>query len=101
MAEQLLPNIPRHSLIVFDNAAYHNLLAEGTFPQSHHKKAELQSWLVAHGIAFDEWLLKPALYALCRDHAPAPKYAIDELAQRYNCDIPRTPQLVFVQNQWA
>jgi hypothetical protein len=61
MAERLLPNIPRHSLIVFDNAPYHNLLAEGTFPPSHHKKAELQSWLRAHDIAFDEWLLKPAL----------------------------------------
>jgi transposase len=39
MAEQLLPNIPRHSLIVFDNAPDHNLLAEGTFPQSHHGRA--------------------------------------------------------------
>lgn len=92
MAEQLLPNIPRHSLIVFDNAPYHNLLAEGTFPQPHHKKAELQRWLIAHDITFEEWLLKPALYALCRDHAPAPKYAIDELARRYDCDILRTPQ---------
>jgi transposase len=91
MRDQLLPHIPPHALIIFDNAPYHNLLTEDTFPQPHHKKAALQRWLRAHDIPYDAWLLKPALYALCRDHAPAPQYAIDELARRQGCDILRTP----------
>ena len=46
---------------------------------------------MAHDIPYEAWLLKPALYALCRDHAPAPQYAIDELARNQGCDILRTP----------
>jgi hypothetical protein len=73
MREQLLPPIPSRSLIIFDNAPYHNLLTEDPFPQPHHKKAALQRWLMAHDIPYEAWLLKPALYALCRDPAPAPQ----------------------------
>lgn len=91
MRDQLLPNLPPRSLIIFDNAPYHNLLTEDTFPQPHHKKAALQRWLMAHDIPYDAWLLKPALYALCRDHALAPQYAIDVLARHHGHDILRTP----------
>jgi transposase len=77
MRDQLLPNIPPHSLIIFDHAPYHNLLTADTFPQPHHKKAALKRWLKAHDIPYDAWLLTPALSALCRDHAPTPQYAID------------------------
>jgi transposase len=92
MLTQLLPNLPAHALIIFDNAPYHNTLTEETFPQSSTKKAELQQWLQAHHIAFDDWLLKPALYDLCRQHAPPPEYAIDRLVTQFGCDILRTPQ---------
>jgi hypothetical protein len=89
--DQLLPNIPPHALIIVDHAPYHTLLTEDTFPQPHHKKAAVQRWLRAHDIPYDAWLLQPALYAWCRDHAPAPQYAIDELARSHGCDILRTP----------
>lgn len=92
MKQQLLPNIPTHSLLIFDNAPYHNTLTEETFPQPHTKKAELQHWLREHQIAFDEWLLKAALYELCRQHAPAPEYAIDRLVAQWGCEVLRTPQ---------
>lgn len=92
METQLLPNIPSHSLIIFDNAPYHNTLTEETFPQSSTKKAQLQQWLHKHHVPFDDWLLKPALYELCRQHAPPPEYAIDRLAAQWGCDILRTPQ---------
>jgi transposase len=46
--EQLLPNIPSHSLIVMDNAPYHNLYAENAFPTPTTRKAALQEWLAAH-----------------------------------------------------
>ena len=41
---------------------------------------------------FDDWLLKPALYDLCRQHAPAPEYAIDRLVAQFGCGVLRTPQ---------
>lgn len=92
MNDQLLPNIPRHSLIILDNAPYHNSLTEDTFPQSDSKKAELQQWLSERTIPFEEWLLKPALYDLCRQHALPPKYVIDDLAATFECEVLRTPQ---------
>ena len=30
--DQLLPNIPSHSLIILDNAPYHNVVVEDAFP---------------------------------------------------------------------
>lgn len=92
MSNQLLPNIPRDSLIILDNAPYHNTLTADTFPQSNSKKAELQQWLAERDIPFEDWLLKPALYDLCRHHAPSPKYVIDNLAATFGCEILRTPQ---------
>jgi len=92
MSAQLLPYVPRHSLIILDNAPYHNTLTEDTFPQSGSKKAELQQWLSERNIPFEEWLLKPALYDLCRQHASPPTYVIDELAATFSCEILRTPQ---------
>lgn len=92
MTDQLLPHIPRHSLIILDNAPYHNTFTEDTFPQSDSKKAALQQWLAERNIPFEEWFLKPALYDLCRQHAPSPHYVIDDLAATFGCEILRTPQ---------
>ncbi len=92
MKGQLLPNIPTNSLIILDNAPYHNVFTEDSFPQPQTKKAELQRWRQEHQIAVEEWLLKAALYELCRQHAPAPTYAINGLAATHGCEVLRTPQ---------
>lgn len=92
MTGPLLPHIPTNSLIILDNAPYHNVFTEDSFPQPQTKKAELQHWLQEHQITFEEWLLKAALYDLCRQHAPPPQYAIDCLAAAYGCEVLRTPQ---------
>ena len=41
--EKLLPNLPQNSIIVIDNASYHNTTTEDSRIQS--KKADLQKWL--------------------------------------------------------
>ena len=48
---QLLPNIPPKSLIILDNAKYHNVLENGFFPSSNSTKAQLRSWLTRNGYA--------------------------------------------------
>jgi transposase len=42
---QLLPNIPENSLIVMDNASYHNSLSEHSAPIATSKKEEISRWL--------------------------------------------------------
>ena len=45
-SEQLLPNMPKHSLIIMDNAPYHNVLSPHSAPTASCKKAEIRAWLM-------------------------------------------------------
>ena len=47
--EQLLPNIPEHSLIIMDNASYHNALSRHSAPTAPCTKDEIRSWLKKNG----------------------------------------------------
>ena len=105
ITDKLLPNIPKNSFIIFDNASYHNTFTEDTFPQIDTKKSELKHWLELQNIPFDDWMLKSGLYDLCRKHAPPPKYIIDQLAAKFGCEILRTPpyhpELQPIENIWG
>ncbi len=90
--EQLLPNIPAHSIIIMDNARYHNVLAEGSFPKSNSTKDELCAWLTRNNLPWTDDMLKPELYELCKRYAPAPEFQIDQLAEAAGHSILRTPQ---------
>jgi transposase len=90
----LLPNIPASSLIMMDNAPYHNVYVEDAFyPTSSTKKAELARWLQDHApSAFDESMIKAELLVACRERCPKPDYAIDYIAEAEGHRILRTPQ---------
>ena len=92
VTSQLFPHLPHNALIILDNAPYHNTFTDATFPQPNSKKAALRQWLENRRIPFEDWLLKPALYELCRHHAPPPRYVLDELAAQFGFEILRTPQ---------
>jgi hypothetical protein len=50
---QLMPALINPSLIVFDNASYHNVKTEDTVcPNFNQKKAVLQNYLTQHNIPF-------------------------------------------------
>jgi len=91
-AEQLLPNIPQKSIIIMDNASYHNALEENSFPMSNSTKDDLRKWLDDKEIPWGQDLLKSELYALCRSHEPKPEYKIDKIAEAAGHSILRTPQ---------
>lgn len=90
--EQLLPNIPENSIIVMDNASYHNITEENTFPKSNARKEALRKWLDDKGIPWGEDLLRSELYALCKLFEPKPDYKIDKIAEAAGHSILRTPQ---------
>jgi len=90
--EQLLPNIPENSIIIMDNASYHNTTEENTFPKSNAHKEDLRKWLDDKGIPWGEDLLKAELYALCKLFEPKPDYKIDKIAEASGHAILRTPQ---------
>jgi len=89
---QLLPNIPENALIILDNAKYHNVFAEGTFPVPTTRKEALCNWLAKNNIPWTTDMLKPELYELCKRLAPVPEYKLDQIAEAAGHSILRTPQ---------
>ena len=92
---QLLPNIPDNSIIIMDNARYHNILADDTFPTPRSNKRELQEWLEKNrpDLQFhdDPSMLKTELYEICKKIAPSPEFKLDRLAEKHEHSILRTP----------
>ncbi len=90
--DQLLPNIPANSLIILDNARYHNVFADNAFPISTTRKEALCDWLKRNNIPWTTDMLKPELYELCKRFAPVPEYKLDQIAEAAGHSILRTPQ---------
>ena len=89
--EKLLPNIPNNSLIVMDNATYHNVLAEYSAPTPTCSKEKIRTWLESNKIPCKDDCLKVELVEILKKIAPEPTYAIDIIARKYGHEIIRTP----------
>lgn len=65
--------IPEPSVIVLDNASYHNeLTEESRAPTSSWRKAAIQEWLHTRVIPYPEGALKPELLRVAKLHKPVP-----------------------------
>jgi hypothetical protein len=66
--ESLLPHIPAASLLMMDNAPYHNVSIDGAFsPTSSPLKSALQQWLQQHSPAeYPPSMIQAELRARCR-----------------------------------
>jgi len=89
--EQLLPNIPSESLIMMDNATYHNVLAEYSAPTPTCSTEKIRTWLASNKIPCKDDCLKVELIEILRKIAPEPTYAIDVIARKYGHEVIRTP----------
>ena len=89
--EKLLPNIPAGSLIVMDNASYHNTLSTDSAPTPACPKDKIKIWLEHNKIPCREDCLKVELVETLRKIAPEPSYAIDKMAKDFGHEILRTP----------
>ncbi len=104
-SNQLLPKIPANSLIIMDNAGYHNVLAEGSFPTAKSRKEQLVAWLNRNHIPWTDDMLRPELFELCKRFAPTPEFKLDQIAESAGHSILRTPQyhpeLQPIETCWA
>ncbi len=89
--DKLLKNIPKNSLIIMDNAAYHNVLVEEAFPKKSHSVKRLREWLSKNEIPWTEDMLKSELFDLCSRLAAKPEFLIDRIANKEGHSILRTP----------
>ncbi|XP_054259724.1 uncharacterized protein LOC128984429 [Macrosteles quadrilineatus] len=105
LEELLIPNLPANSVVVVDNAPYHNTVIEKV-PNSGSTKQEMRNWLDKMNIAYTNDMLKPTLYALiCRNKPAYKKYEIDEILSKHNHTClrlpPYHPDLNPIENIWA
>ena len=89
--EKLLPNIPKNSLIIMDNASYHNTLSPHSAPTANCKKDRIRSWLEQNNIPLSKDCLKVEMIDILNKVAPPPTYALDEIAAEHGHEILRTP----------
>lgn len=103
--EQLVPNIPPKSLIILDNARYHNVYSDNSFPNKSSSKEKLRRWLTRNSHPWREDMLKSELMELCARFAPVPEYQLDILAAEHEMSILRTPpyhpELQPIETCWA
>ena len=85
--DQLLPNIPPHSVIVMDNASYRSRSAKTT-PSSSWRKAAIQERLRDEGVDFDPEMRK---VELARPPRQRKEYVLDNLAREAGHDVIRLP----------
>lgn len=103
--EQLLPNIPGNALIIMDNAPYHTALSRHSAPTATCTKDSIYTWLSKNGVPVRDDCLKAELVEMLAKLAPAPTYALDELAAEHGHEILRTPpyhpELQPIETCWA
>jgi len=103
--DKLLPNIPADSLIIMDNATYHNVLSAHSAPTATCKKEKIQLWLEKNNIPLKEDCLKVEMIEILNKIAPLPTYALDEIATEHGHEILRTPpyhpELQPIETCWA
>lgn len=88
---RLLPNLPPNSVVVIDNAPYHNVQIDPA-PTSSSRKADMTRWLTEHGIPFTDAMYKPELYSLIKMHKPYYKmYKIDAIFAEAGHSVLRLP----------
>jgi transposase len=102
---QLLPNIPDSSIIIMDNAAYHNALSSRSPPTAACGKNRIRTWLQENNVTLQEDCLKVEMVEILNELRPQPIYAIDELAAKHGHTILRTPpyhpELQPIETCWA
>ena len=89
--EKLLPNIPERSLIILDNASYHNVLTVTSAPIASSSKQRMIDWLSQNKFPCNPDCLKSELLDVLAKLAPEPTYEIDEIARKRGFEVVRTP----------
>ena len=89
---QLMPALKSPSVIVLDNASYHNTRAEESkFPTSANKKGEIQDWLRKENVNFWHLMTKPELLQLVKEHKRPLRYKTDDISEINGHIVLRSP----------
>jgi hypothetical protein len=91
LQEKLIPNLESKSVIVIDNASYHNVQLN-RHSTSNARKSKILFWLDKHGIRCSSDMTKAELYDLIKMHKPQYEtVAIDCMLAEHEHTVIRLP----------
>ena len=102
--EQLLPRLEGPSVIILDNASYHNKQKDRP-PTTKNRKDDIRKWLTEHDIQYSDTDIKKTLLQLVKRHRPEPIYYTDETIHEHGHLVLRLPvahcELNPIELAWA
>ena len=104
MTDQLLPTLDEPSVIILDNASYHNKQRDRP-PTTQTNKDEIRKWLDNHNIEYKTTDIKKILLNKVKQYRKKPIYLTDELANDSGHEVLRLPvghcELNPIELAWA
>ena len=104
MTQQLLPRLEEPSVVILDNASYHNKQRDKP-PTTQNKKDEIKEWLDKHNITYDSTDIKKTLLEKVKQYRTSPIYLTDEAAHEHGHTVLRLPvghcELNPIELAWA
>jgi transposase len=89
--EKLLPNLPPQSVLVVDNASYHNVVSDPV-PSSNSRKSDMLAWLDKYNIPYPERNTKPILYDILKKNKPNHiQFVLDKILEDHGHSVLRLP----------
>lgn len=76
--EKLAPNLNEPSLIIMDNASYHNTSVNKP-PNTSSRKSEIIDWLRVNNIEYSEIYTRSQLLEIVNRNKPEPVYVVDAI----------------------
>ncbi|XP_063633868.1 uncharacterized protein LOC134804684 [Cydia splendana] len=91
LKEKLIPNLKPNSVLIVDNASYHNKLLNRA-PTSNSNKQEMMDWLTEHNISYNRLMYKTSLYELIKQNKERfREYHIDAILKEHGHSVLRLP----------
>ena len=105
LEKSICQNIPKHSVIVIDNAPYHSKNTEN-YPTSKWQKQQFVDWLTEKNITFPDKALRAELWTLVKsEREKFPDKVMETVAKEYGHEILRLPpyhcELNPIELAWA
>lgn len=105
LKNQLIPNLPSNSVLVVDNAPYHNKYIEKP-PNSNTRKQDMLNWLTTRDIPVNPNLTKPRIYDIILKHKHEHiEYSIDKILAGQGHSVlrlpPYHPDFNPIENIWS
>lgn len=89
--EKLLPNLPPQSVLVVDNASYHNVVSDPV-PASNSKKADMLAWLNKYNTSYPEKNIKPILYDIIKKNkSNHVQFVLNKILEDHGHSVLRLP----------